>query len=579
MPVRDRLGEMQAKYELFSQSKKEKKPKNMDAGGHNGLSSFLSKSSQIDGDLESYRSRVGELRKLQQDLVSSPFYDKAAVTRYDGMIQELTQKGVRLREDIRKLEDEAEKYVNSHKSDEAYKRVSQQQINGLTAQLATATNEFFKCQTDYAEKMKDRVRRQLHARGEGEERLSEIAGLDSYSVFTQNFISEVQDAEETLRELEERHKDILALEKSVTGVNMLFKELSILVANQGEALDNIESQIDKAGEQVEQGELTQKGVRLREDIRKLEDEAEKLCRKMKDRLRRQLHARGEGEERLSEIADLDSYSVFTQNFISEVQDAEETLRELEERHKDILALEKSSRQFGGIDYIMEEAITGDYALVKAWKADKAGNLTFRKTARNFNPPMCKAAPITIAEVEEIVEMGEIPPEDVHVQHIFVQRIIKGPKYEKRIERLKLTKEKAPDEPHDAAFYMREKIIKRAAVEFQDGMYVNLGIGMPMLASNFIRPGITVHLQSENGILGLGKMVKGMGGAMDLVSSHHTKVIVTMETYCQGVFEIDREKGLILTEIAEGEIIEDIVEATGCEFSVSPDLKPMQQVEV
>ncbi|KAK7482676.1 hypothetical protein BaRGS_00026085 [Batillaria attramentaria] len=233
MPVRDRLGEMQAKYELFSQSKKEKKPKNMDAGGHNGLSSFLSKSSQIDGDLESYRSRVGELRKLQQDLVSSPFYDKAAVTRYDGMIQELTQKGVRLREDIRKLEDEAEKYVSSHKSDEAYKRVSQQQINGLTAQLATATNEFFKCQTDYAEKMKDRVRRQLHARGEGEERLSEIAGLDSYSVFTQNFISEVQDAEETLRELEERHKDILALEKSVTGVNMLFKELSILVANQG----------------------------------------------------------------------------------------------------------------------------------------------------------------------------------------------------------------------------------------------------------------------------------------------------------------------------------------------------------
>ena len=82
---------------------------------------------------------------------------------------------------------------------------------------------------------------------------------------------------------------------------------------------------------------------------------------------------------------------------------------------------------------MEEAITGDFALVKAWKADKAGNLVFRKTARNFNPPMCKAAKITIAEVEEIVDVDTIPPEDVHVPSIYVHRIIKGEKYEKRIE--------------------------------------------------------------------------------------------------------------------------------------------------
>lgn len=252
MPVRDRLEELQAKRELLSKGEKEKKPKNMDGGGK-GLSGFLGKASRIDTDLNSYRSRVSELRKLQQDLISSPFYDKAAVTRYDGMIQELTQKSVKIREEIRKLEEDAEKYTASNKSDEAYRRVSKQQINGLTTQLAMATNEFFKCQSDYADKMKDRLRRQLDARGEGDERLSDIAGMDSYSVFTQNFISEVQDAEETLRELEERHKDILALEKSVTGVNMLFKELNVLVATQGETLDNIESNVEQVEVHVQHG--------------------------------------------------------------------------------------------------------------------------------------------------------------------------------------------------------------------------------------------------------------------------------------------------------------------------------------
>lgn len=82
---------------------------------------------------------------------------------------------------------------------------------------------------------------------------------------------------------------------------------------------------------------------------------------------------------------------------------------------------------------MEEAITGDFALIKAWKADRAGNLIFRKTARNFNPPMCKAAGITIAEVEEIIDVDQIPPEDIHVPSVYVHRVIKGAKYEKRIE--------------------------------------------------------------------------------------------------------------------------------------------------
>ena len=84
-------------------------------------------------------------------------------------------------------------------------------------------------------------------------------------------------------------------------------------------------------------------------------------------------------------------------------------------------------------YILEESITGDFALIKAWKADKSGNLLFRKSARNFNAPMAKAAKCTIVEVEEIVEVGEIGPDEVHVPGVYVDRIIKGASYEKRIE--------------------------------------------------------------------------------------------------------------------------------------------------
>lgn len=82
---------------------------------------------------------------------------------------------------------------------------------------------------------------------------------------------------------------------------------------------------------------------------------------------------------------------------------------------------------------MEEAITGDFALIKAWKADRYGNLIFRKSARNFNVPMAKAAPITIAEVEEIVDVGDLSPEDIDVPSMYVQRVIKGEFFEKRIE--------------------------------------------------------------------------------------------------------------------------------------------------
>jgi 3-oxoacid CoA-transferase/3-oxoacid CoA-transferase subunit A len=95
---------------------------------------------------------------------------------------------------------------------------------------------------------------------------------------------------------------------------------------------------------------------------------------------------------------------------------------------------KEIRQFDGRDYVLEPAIIGDFALVKAWKGDRYGNLVYRHTAMNFNPMMATAGKITIAEVEEIVEVGAIDPDHVHTPGVFVHRVVEGEHYEKRIER-------------------------------------------------------------------------------------------------------------------------------------------------
>jgi 3-oxoacid CoA-transferase subunit A len=100
----------------------------------------------------------------------------------------------------------------------------------------------------------------------------------------------------------------------------------------------------------------------------------------------------------------------------------------------LVAEGKETRDFNGRMYVLEKALPADFAFVKAWKGDEWGNLVYRKTARNFNPVMATAARVTIAEVEQLVDVGALEPDGVHTPAIYVQRIFQGPRYEKRIEK-------------------------------------------------------------------------------------------------------------------------------------------------
>lgn len=172
--------------------------------------------------------------------------------------------------------------------------------------------------------------------------------------------------------------------------------------------------------------------------------------------------------------------------------------------------------------MLEESIFGDYAFVKVAKADRLGNCQFRKAQNNFNEAMGKNAKITIVEADEIVEDGQIAPEDIHLQGIYVKRVIKSTEG-KQIERTVFYK--SPEEQKAAiasgsseAAQKRERIIKRAAQELKDGMYVNLGIGMPLAAPAFLPEGTEIILESENGILGMGRYPKPGEEDPDLINA-------------------------------------------------------------
>ncbi|MDP9762614.1 3-oxoacid CoA-transferase [Deinococcus enclensis] len=167
-----------------------------------------------------------------------------------------------------------------------------------------------------------------------------------------------------------------------------------------------------------------------------------------------------------------------------------------------------TRTLNGQEMVFVPAIRGDVAFVRAWRADTAGNLQYRLTEQNFNRAMATAADLVIAEVEEIVEVGQIPPEQVHTPGLYVDYLVQAhlsPEFLGSSANVKGGAKKVDE--------ARMQMARRALRELKPGDVVNLGIGVPTLVADLITPGHGVTLHTENGMLGVGPAPED-GGAMD-----------------------------------------------------------------
>ncbi|OBT54954.1 hypothetical protein VE04_03470 [Pseudogymnoascus sp. 24MN13] len=166
---------------------------------------------------------------------------------------------------------------------------------------------------------------------------------------------------------------------------------------------------------------------------------------------------------------------------------------------------REARTFNGRTYLMETALTGDVAIIRAWKADAAGNCVFRYATKAFGPIMAKAATLTIVEADTIVPVGSIHPDNVDLPGIFVDRVV--PSTVAKVIEIEKTRSSEADNVvkpvESAGDIQRNRIAKRAAKELKQSDYVNLGAGIPILVPSFVKEGVKVWVQSENGILGMG----------------------------------------------------------------------------
>lgn len=193
---------------------------------------------------------------------------------------------------------------------------------------------------------------------------------------------------------------------------------------------------------------------------------------------------------------------------------------------------KEKRNFKGRDHLLEEAITTDYSLIKAWKGDTLGNLVFRRTAANFNTMMAQCARVTIAEVEHLVPAGELDPDEIHVPAVYVHRLVKGEIYEKPMEKSASvgTTEKL-NMKHRKNLVEKLRIAKRAAKEVQEGMVVHLGVGIPGLVAHHLDPNLDILVHSNSGALGVGKYPKAGSEDPDIVNSGRETITLVPGASC------------------------------------------------